>query len=211
MATPEEMFRTTKFGGYDKDDVEQQIQKMRDAANVERRELSAKIDAANETIVDQQKDIDNLNTKVRELQDSLIAKDRELQDVEKNVREKYQSYVDNYDTIGSLIYEAKIRAKQVDRETEAERQRILAEANSEAQKIRDEAQVEAKQLLDETQKKIDEKNRDGRLQYAAIQEELAHVIETFNQVQKQFMNSYRDIQNIVNEEPGSFDDSGDDD
>lgn len=205
------MFRTTKFGGYDKDDVEQQIQKMRDAANVERRELSAKIDAANETIVDQQKDIDNLNTKVRELQDSLIAKDRELQDVEKNVREKYQSYVDNYDTIGSLIYEAKIRAKQVDRETEAERQRILAEANSEAQKIRDEAQVEAKQLLDETQKKIDEKNRDGRLQYAAIQEELAHVIETFNQVQKQFMNSYRDIQNIVNEEPGSFDDSGDDD
>ncbi|MEE8835719.1 MAG: hypothetical protein SOH80_01875 [Eubacteriales bacterium] len=212
MATPEEMFRTAKFGGYDKDDVEQEIQRLNDAAMVEKNELKGKLDQANAKIRAQAQELEVRSAKIKELQDALIAKDTELQNVEKEVKDKYQSYVDNYDTIGSLIYEAKIRAKQVDRETEAQRQRILAEANAEAQKVKDNAQAECKQILEDTQKKIDEKNREGKLQYAAIQEELSHVIDTFNQVQKSFMNSYRDIQNIVNEEPASsFTQSGDKD
>ena len=132
MATPEEMFRTAKFGGYDKDDVEQEIQRLNDAAMVEKNELKGKLDQANAKIRAQAQELEVRSAKIKELQDALIAKDTELQNVEKEVKDKYQSYVDNYDTIGSLIYEAKIRAKQVDRETEAQRQRILAEANAEA-------------------------------------------------------------------------------
>ncbi|MDY6285727.1 MAG: hypothetical protein SPL65_00110 [Lachnospiraceae bacterium] len=199
MATGEEIFRTAKFGGYDKEDVEQGIQRIQDAATVEKNDLRNKLDQANKQISDKDAEISSLNAKIRELQDSLIAKDKELQDMEKNVREKYQSYVDNYDTIGSLIYEAKLRAKQVDRDTEAQKQKILAEAQTEAQQIRDNAAAEGEKMIEDVEKQIEEKNRNGKMQYEAVQEELAHVIEIFNQVQKQFMNSYREIQNIVSD------------
>jgi cell division septum initiation protein DivIVA len=110
--------------------------------------------------------------------------------------------VDNYETIGSLIYEAKIRAKQTDRETEAQRQRILADAQADAQRIREEAQAEAQKTLDDVQRQVDEKMQEGKLQYNAVQEELSRIVAIFSKVQKQFMNSYRDIQKIVNENPG---------
>ena len=188
MATGEEIFRTAKFGGYDKEDVEQGIQRIQDAATVEKNDLRNKLDQANKQISDKDAEISSLNAKIRE-----------LQDMEKNVREKYQSYVDNYDTIGSLIYEAKLRAKQVDRDTEAQKQKILAEAQTEAQQIRDNAAAEGEKMIEDVEKQIEEKNRNGKMQYEAVQEELAHVIEIFNQVQKQFMNSYREIQNIVSD------------
>lgn len=199
MATGDEIFRTAKFGGYDKDDVEQGIQRIQDAAAMEKNDLKGKLEQASRQLEDKDAEISSLNAKIHELQDSLIAKDKELQDVEKNVREKYQSYVDNYDTIGSLIYEAKLRAKQVDRDTEAQKQKILAEAQTEAQQIRDNAAAEGEKMIEDVEKQIEEKNRNGKMQYEAVQEELAHVIEIFNQVQKQFMNSYREIQNIVSD------------
>lgn len=199
MATPEEMFRTAKFGGYDKDDVEQEIQRLNDAAMVEKNELKGKLDQANAKIRAQAQELEVRSAKIKELQDALIAKDTELQNVEKEVKDKYQSYVDNYDTIGSLIYEAKLRAKQVDRDTEAQKQKILAEAQTEAQQIRDNAAAEGEKMIEDVEKQIEEKNRNGKMQYEAVQEELAHVIEIFNQVQKQFMNSYREIQNIVSD------------
>ena len=49
------------------------------------------------------------------------------------------------------------------------------------------------------QKEVDEINREGKQKYEAVQEELANVVEIFNRVQKQFMNSYKTIQDIVNE------------
>lgn len=205
MATGDEIFRTAKFGGYDKDDVERGIQRIQDAAAMEKNDLKGKLEQANRQLEDKDAEITSLNAKIHELQDSLIAKDKELQDVEKNVREKYQSYVDNYDTIGSLIYEAKLRAKQIDRDTEAQKQRILAEAQTEAQQIRDNAAAEGEKMLEDVEKQIDEKNRNGKMQYEAVQEELAHVVEIFNQVQKQFMNSYREIQNIISDVNGPQD------
>ena len=205
MATGDEIFRTAKFGGYDKDDVEQGIQRIQDAAAMEKNDLKGKLEQANRQLEDKDAEFTSLNAKIHELQDSLIAKDKELQDVEKNVREKYQSYVDNYDTIGSLIYEAKLRAKQIDRDTEAQKQRILAEAQTEAQQIRDNAAAEGEKMLEDVEKQIDEKNRNGKMQYEAVQEELAHVVEIFNQVQKQFMNSYREIQNIISDVNGPQD------
>ena len=138
--------------------------------------------------------------KIYELQSALIAKDQELLEKDRQVREKYQSYIDNYETISSLIYESKIRAKQVDREAESTRQRILAEAEADAMRIREEAKADAAKTLEDTQRQIDERNREGTLKYDAIQEELSRVLESFNKVQKQFMNSYRDIQRIISED-----------
>lgn len=201
MADNEDLFKRTAFGGYDKDDVEQELQKLRDNAREEKTRLQKQLAEASRNVRDLEDELDEKNRKIQDLQDDLNAKDKEILEMERNIREKYQSYVDNYDTIGSLIYEAKIRAKQIDRETDAQKQKILADAQAEAQRIRDDAQADAQKTLGDVQRQIDERNREGKQQYLAVQEELGHVVEIFNQVQKQFMNSYRDIQKIVNEAP----------
>lgn len=201
MAENEELFKTTAFGGYDKDDVEAELQRLKDNAFQEKTKVIRDLTEARKTLAAREDEIREKDAKIAELQETLEARDQEILKMEKTIREKYQSYVDNYDTIGSLIYEAKIRAKQIDRETEAEKQRRISEAEAEARKIRDEAQEEAQKTLDGVQKEVDEINREGKQQYEAIQEELANVVEIFNRVQKQFMNSYKAIQDIVNENP----------
>ena len=129
-------------------------------------------------------------------------KEKDVQVIRLQQAENLSDIETNYETIGSLIYEAKIRAKQTDRETEAQRQRVLADAQADAQRIREEAQAEAQKTLDDVQRQVDEKTREGKLQYIAVQEELSRIVDIFGQVQKQFMNSYRDIQKIVSEKPG---------
>ena len=195
----EERFKTTAFGGYDKDDVQQELQKLRDNSYAEKKQLTNEMEQIRRELEQKKSLLAEKDQKIYELQSALIAKDQELLEKDRQIREKYQSYIDNYETIGSLIYESKIRAKQVDREAESTRQRILEEAEAEAARIREEAKADAAKTLEDTQRQIDERNREGTLKYDAIQEELSHVLESFNKVQKQFMNSYRDIQRIMNE------------
>jgi chromosome segregation ATPase len=202
MSDGDELFKTTAFGGYDKDDVQAEFQRIKDDAYQEQQRLQARLAAVTRELDQTRIRLEARERKLDEMQETLAAKDKELQDMEKTIREKYQSYVDNYETIGSLIYEAKIRAKQTDRETEAQRQRVLADAQADAQRIREEAQAEAQKTLDDVQRQVDEKTREGKLQYIAVQEELSRIVDIFGQVQKQFMNSYRDIQKIVSENPG---------
>jgi chromosome segregation ATPase len=202
MSDSEELFKTTAFGGYDKDDVQAEFRRLKDDAYAEQQRLQQRLAAVTKELDQTRIRLAARENKLEELQETIAAKDREILDMEKNIREKYQSYVDNYETIGSLIYEAKIRAKQTDRETEAQRQRILADAQADAQRIREEAQAEAQKTLDDVQRQVDEKMQEGKLQYNAVQEELSRIVAIFSKVQKQFMNSYRDIQKIVNENPG---------
>ena len=201
MAENEELFKTTAFGGYDKDDVLAELQRLKDNAYQEKSKIIRDLADAKKALAAKDNEISEKDAKIAELQETLEERDQEILKMEKTIREKYQSYVDNYETIGSLIYEAKIRAKQIDRETEAEKQRRISEAETEARKIRDEAQVEAQKTLAGVQKEVDEINREGKQKYEAVQEELANVVEIFNRVQKQFMNSYKTIQDIVNESP----------
>ncbi|MCC6094590.1 MAG: hypothetical protein LIV24_06165 [Eubacterium sp.] len=203
MAESEELFKTTAFGGYDKDDVQAELQRLKDNAFEEKTKISKELANARKALDEKDAVIREKDARIEELQEDLNAKDKEILKMEKTIREKYQSYVDNYDTIGSLIYEAKIRAKQIDRETESEKQRRIAQAEADAQKIRDQAQEEAQKTLDGVQKQIDDMNREGKQQYNAVQEELSQVVEIFNRVQKQFMNSYKAIQDIVNENAGT--------
>ncbi|MGN0361438.1 MAG: hypothetical protein ACI4ET_01205 [Bilifractor sp.] len=208
MAENEELFKTTAFGGYDKDDVQAELQRIKDNAFEEKTKIGKELSDVRKALGEKDAIIREKDEKIKELQEDLDAKDQEILRMEKTIREKYQSYVDNYDTIGSLIYEAKIRAKQIDRETEAEKQRQLAQAEADARKIRDQAQEDAQKTLAGVQKKIDDMNREGKQQYNAVQEELSQVVEIFNRVQKQFMNSYKAIQDIVNENAGTGDGCG---
>lgn len=200
MPDNEELFKTKTFGGYDKDDVQQELQKLKDTAYVEKSRLQKELADAQTKLEEAQAAAAAKDEKISELQETLAVKDREILEMEKNIKEKYQSYVDNYETIGSLIYESRIRAKKMDQEAEEAKAHILEEAEAEADKIRANAEAEANKKLEDIQHQIEEKNFEGKLKYNAVQEELNHVVEMFSQVQRQFMTSYKSIQSIVSEQ-----------
>lgn len=201
MGDFEERFKTTKFGGYDKEEVLQELQKMKENAHAEKAQILRELEDARRNNVVLQKELEEKNARIAELQETIVAKDHEIQETGRMIREKYQSYVDNYDTIGSLIYESKIRAKQIARETEEERKKILEEAQEEAARIKEEADSAARKRLQDVQIEIDDRNAAGRLQFESVQEELNSALETFSKLQKQFMNSYKTIQQIVRDRP----------
>ena len=201
MGDTEERFKTTTFGGYDKEEVLQELQKMMENAHDEKATILRELEDSRRNCVILQKEIEEKNARIAELQETIVAKDHEMQETGRMIREKYQSYVDNYDTIGSLIYESKIRAKQIARETEEERKKILEEAQEEAARIREEADSAARKRLQDVQIEIDDRNAAGRLQFESVQEELNSALETFSKLQKQFMNSYKTIQQIVRDRP----------
>ena len=62
------------------------------------------------------------------------------------------------------------------------------------------------ELVAAAKKQIEELNSEGRQKYEVIQEELSHIMEMFSQVQKQFMNAYRGIHDIVSDVPDNTDD-----
>ena len=210
MGDYEEKFKTAAFGGYDKVEVEHELLKLKENAYAERLQIVKDLEAAKRDLETVTAALQKKDTEIAELRETLAAKDKELLDMDKTIRDKYQSYVDNYDTIGSLVYEAKLRAKQINRETDEERERILEEARLEAIKIREEAESVATQRLSDLQGEIDQRNRTGLVQYEAVQEELNSVLEIFRQVQKQVMNSYRTIQTIASGRTTSFRDEEDD-
>ena len=197
MGEGEDRFKTAAFGGYDKEEVQQELQKMRENAHAERAQIVRDLESARRELDTVAETIRKKDVEIAELRETLAAKDKEILDMERTIRDKYQSYVDNYDTIGSLVYEAKLRAKQINRETDDERERILEEARADADRIRQEAESSALQRLTEVQGEIDQRNKNGLVQYETVQEELNSVLEIFRQVQKQVMNSYRTIQMIA--------------
>ena len=92
----EEMFKTTLMGGFDKEDVLTKFQEARDEAYKEQKKLEAQVEERDKLI--------------SELRQSLKNKETENEQLQKDIKEKYQSYIDNYDSIGKLVYDAKVRS-----------------------------------------------------------------------------------------------------
>ena len=201
MGDNEERFKTTTFGGYDKEEVLQELQKMKENAHAEKAQILRELEEARKNCARLSKELQAKEAKIAELQETVVSKDREIMEMDRTVREKYQSYIDNYDTIGSLIYESKIRAKQIAKETEEERQKILGEARDEAARIREEAEHDLQKRLQDIQVEIDDRTTAGRQQFEFVQDELNNALELFSKLQKQFMQSYKAIQEIVGEHP----------
>ena len=177
----EEMFKTTLMGGFDKDDVLRQVQKMKDEAYAEKSKL---------LLVLKGKD-----KKIAELTNIMALKEAEIERLERDIREKYQSYIDNYEMISQLVFDAKVRSDRMISEAKAESERILGEAQATAQKC-----------LDSVQHEVDDKLSEGKKKYVAVQEELNDIVELINQVQRRFMQSYKSVHAIVSTMPESLQD-----
>lgn len=188
-----ELFRTA-IRGYDKDEVLQEIQNLKDTFFAEKAALRRQIEAL-------KKELDAKDKDIQDMRERLASTEEELNRKNKEIKEKYQSYIDNYETIGGLIYESKIRSQQLIQEAEKEHDKIIENAKLEAQTIRGKAREDAKAALAATQKKIDKQEQEGTQKYNAMQEELNGLVGLINNVQRQFMQSYKSIQSIVDSTP----------
>lgn len=175
----EEMFKTTLMGGFDKDDVQEKVQKMKDEEA--QHQLAFK------------KQIEEKEERIAELQKRLELKEANQERLERDIQEKYQKYVDNYETIGRVALEAQLRADKMIEETQEKCDKMVADADAEAKKMIEEAQVE-----------IDGKLLDGKKKYLALQEEMHQIVELINEAQKHFADSYKEVHNIIGAMPTSF-------
>lgn len=176
-----EEIKTTLMGGYDKEDVQNKISSLIDKYETE----ASKKD----------KEIEELKKSVSEKDEQISAKNSEIDKLNKDIGEKYQGYIDNYNTIGKIVYETRIQSEKTLDDARIKGESIIAEANKKAQLSIDKAQ-------DEVDKRISE----GKKKYDVLQEEINELLQLVNQVQHKFMQSFKAIHEIsgaMNDEDGS--------
>ena len=180
-----EMFKTTLMGGYDKEEVQELIQKLKD-------EMA-------EIQVNYKKQIADRDTKIAELQKRIELKEAYQARMEEDIKEKYQKYIDNYESIGKLVFEAQIKAEGMENEAREKCEKMIAEAEE-----------EAKRRVEAVQSEIDDKLLEGKKKYVAVQEEMNGIVELINQAQRRFMSSYKEVHQIISSMPTSLSDIGED-
>ncbi len=167
----EEQFKTTLMGGYDKEDVKEQFKLLRDSAQADKNKLTLEIEKL-------KKDIEDRELRIRE-------KDKKIQQLQNDIDVKYKSYVENYDTIGKIVYETRIEANKIIKNAKLETDRLIAGADALAKERIAKAQIEVERTL-----------ADGKRRYAVLQEEINELLSLVNQIQQKFMKSVKSIQEI---------------
>lgn len=176
-----EEIKTTLMGGYDKEDVQNKISSLIDKYETE----ASKKD----------KEIEELKKSVSEKDEQISAKNSEIDKLNKDIGEKYQGYIDNYNTIGKIVYETRIQSEKTLDDARIKGESIIAEANKKAQLS-----------IDKAQEEVDKRISEGKKKYDVLQEEINELLQLVNQVQHKFMQSFKAIHEIsgaMNDENGS--------
>lgn len=170
----EEIFKTTLMGGYDKADVNNRFKTLKDECEAEKAKLK--------------QEIEQLKKELEEKDKTISEKNEEIDRLKGDIQEKYQGYVDNYDTIGRIVYETRLNADKTLKDAKDQSEQIVAEANKKAQVSIDKAQLE-----------VEKKLADGKRRYSVLQEEVNELIQAVNKMQHKFMQSFKAIHSISNE------------
>ena len=169
--------------GFDKDEVLEYIRKQEEEANVR--------------IAAQERDIRKRDKIISELKNRIVLKDEQVDRMEKDIREKYQKYIENYRQIGDLVYESKVKAERIVEEAHIEADRILANADA-----------EARRRIASVQNEISQRLTDGKQKYLAVQDEMNEIVDLFNQMQRKFMQSYKEVHELIQNMPVTLGDIG---
>ncbi len=176
-----EEIKTTLMGGYDKEDVQNKI--------------SSLIDKYETDASKKDKEIEELKKSSSEKDEQISAKNSEIDKLNKDIEEKYQGYIDNYNTIGKIVYETRIQSEKTLDDARIKGESIIAEANKKAQLS-----------IDKAQEEVDKRISEGKKKYDVLQEEINELLQLVNQVQHKFMQSFKAIHEIsgaMNDEDGS--------
>ena len=157
--------------------------------------IKQKEDEHGKQIISMERDIRKRDKVISELKSRIVLKDEQVERLEQEIRDKYQKYIDNYNQIGELVYESKVKGNRIIEEAQEEADRILAEADSEARK-----------RIGSVQGEIVAKLKDGKTKYLEVQDEMNEIVDLFNQMQRKFMQSYKEVHEIIQNMPASLDD-----
>ncbi len=190
----EEMFRPAKKNGFDREDVLNKVQAIKEAATIEKNAIQEKLDAA-------LKENEELKAKTADLQ-------TEVEKLKKDISEKYQSYIDNYEMIGSLIYDAKVQSKTIISNAEKEKNSMLDKAKAESEAILKDAEAqrriivaEAKKTVEDntarTKAEIDAQVVEAQLRYSCIREKTGKLMDGLNDIQEKILSAFDGIHDIA--------------
>jgi len=188
-----ELFKTAWMGGYDKVNVQEQIQKLKEESIIEQERLKEVINEKEARIQELQK-----------LQEMQEARQKQF---EAEVEEKYQKYIDNYDSIGKLIFESRIKADAMIKEAEIQKKVIIQSAEEKKKIIIQAAREKAEQWIETVHLEVNEKLSDGKKKYLKVYDEMNEVVGLINQAQRRFMSSYKTVHKVINMIPDSLEDS----
>ena len=146
-------------------------------------------------ILQMERDIRKRDKVISELKSRIVLKDEQLDRLENEIRTKYQKYIDNYNQIGELIYESRVRGDK-----------IVADAHEKADQVLADADARARRRIAGVQGEIDAKLQDGKKKYLRVQDEMNEIVDLFNQMQRKFMQSYKEVHEIIQSMPASLDD-----
>ena len=179
----DELFRTARKGGYEKEDVDRQLEKMRSSAAMEKDMMQEQIDAKNKEIAS--------------LKETIVGQQEEIDDLQK----KYRSYQENYDTIGEVILDSRIQAKKLVDEAQEERERILSETEARANQRAEEIRAEATAGAQAEKEAIEQEIAQKQAQYEQICAKIAALLEDLNAAQSRFGESVAAVQSISEGNP----------
>ena len=187
----DQMFRTV-MRGFDKEEVFAYIKQVEADAN-------QKVAQARADVIEKDKQIAELKQRIQ-------SKDAKYERLENEIEVKYRTYIDNYEKIGSLVYESQVKGDKIIADAQKEAARLTAESRTQYDRTMAEADLAARTRLDAVQGEIDARLTEGKKQYAKVQEDMNEIIDLINEVQKKFMRTYKEIHEVVQRMPASFDD-----
>ena len=189
----ESLFKTTLMGGFDKEDVMAKFREARDEADAERKSLEEQI-AERDSLIE-------------ELRQSVKAKETEIEQLQKDIREKYQSYIDNYDSIGKLVFDAKVRSDNMMAETKEKCEKMLQETKEDCARLVKEAREKEEEVVAVYEAKIEQQAKEaqqfmqqqmaqGSSGYRMVQTEVTQIIRAMDALQKGFLESYKKVRMV---------------
>ena len=189
----ESLFKTTLMGGFDKEDVMAKFREARDEADAERKSLEEQI-AERDSLIE-------------ELRQSVRAKETEIEQLQKDIREKYQSYIDNYDSIGKLVFDAKVRSDNMMAETKEKCEKMLQETKENGARLVKEAREKEEEVVAVYEDKIEQQAKEaqqfmqqqmaqGSSSYRMVQTEVTQIIRAMDALQKGFLESYKKVRTV---------------
>ena len=170
---------TTEIKGFNRDEVADYIKRQQE-------DYDNKVAALDEQNRLQAQMIDELKRRVEQKEEQKLR-------LEDEIETKYKKYIDNYNKIASLVYDAEVKAEQ-----------ILADAHEKEKKILMDADIEAKRRVDSVTEDVEAKIADGKKRYKDIQAQINALNETMNEAQKRFVAGYKSVHEIVSGMPESI-------
>ncbi len=178
-----EMFKTVRMKGFDRDEVLAYIQ-MTEETN-------------SKAIADLQRQVAEKDQTIADLREKLVQKDEQRAALETEIDTKYKKYVENYEKIGSLVYESQVKGDEMIANAQKEADRLVAEAQKEADAILQNADAEAAKRTATAEAEVDNTISEGKLKYIAIQDIMNEVMDQLSQAQRKFVTSFKEVHEIL--------------